>query len=353
MRDIVPKVVLLAFLPILAISGCRIIVPRGPATADDLATPQDRALADRFEELARTLPQPRIQEIVNLFNETDPAALRWSGLSSNNIGPMALLRLKGEMPATPEHLEQGRKAIGMMLEKFEIIRTNAPSQATIGRCQGSIVIDGKTDEPAWQAATTLPIAYCYRPWKTRPGSPSYVRLLWDDANLYACFDVVDTDIAARQFERDDLAFLWDAVELFLVGDLNLGLYWEICLTPTGGITDRWMYKYPRNWFGHATTSRNMVGMQRAITINGTLDNRQDTDEGYTIEIAIPFAEIPGLRTPVSAGTTLYGLFGVADLTGEAVVANVEYYSNAFSPVGFQDIWSFSTLVLAQDSGNEK
>ncbi len=338
------KLVPLLFL--LTALGCNSTSP-GKGSADQTQpTPEDRLLARQFEELTSTMPGQRAQEIMNLFNETDPAAMRWAGFTTtNNTGPMALLRLKGILPTTPDQLTQGRGVLKMMVEKLEMARTNLPPAISVARCQGGLTLDGTLDESAWQSATVVPIPVCFRPWKARPGPPSTVRLLWDTEYLYAGFDIVDRDISARPFTRDDESFVWDAAEVFLIGDLNLGLYWEICLTPTGGITDRWFYKFPRNWSGHCTLGRNITGLKRAIRLRGTANDPKDTDEGYTLEVAIPFAEVPGVRTPAAAGTTIQGLFAVSDLTGQAVVANVEYYSHVFTPVGFQDIWSFSTLTL--------
>ena len=338
---------ILLILSLFTICGCNASRPQKAGNETVPPTPEDKLLARRFEEITSTMPDQRGQEVMNLFGETDPSALRWSGLASNNTGPMALLRLKGDLPATSGQLNQGHGALKMMVEKLEMAHTNPPPPIGVARRQGNLTLDGKLDEPAWQSAAVISIPVCFRPWKARSGPPSTVRLLWDTEYIYAGFDIVDRDISARPFARDDESFIWDAAEVFLVGDLNMGLYWEICLTPTGGITDRWCYKFPRNWFGHLTTSRNIAGLKHAIRLRGTANNPKDADEGYTLEVAIPFAEVPGVRIPVVAGTTMRGLFAVSDLTGEATVANVEYYSHAFTPVGFQDIWSFSTLTLAE------
>ena len=68
------------------------------------------------------------------------------------------------------------------------------------RATGRIVIDGKPDEKAWQAAPAIEFIF---PWESQTGAKqkTTARLLWDDDHLYIAYECEDTDIVALHIER--------------------------------------------------------------------------------------------------------------------------------------------------------
>jgi hypothetical protein len=45
----------------------------------------------------------------------------------------------------------------------------------------------------------------------------------------------------------------------------------------------------------------MTGLQTAAAVDGTLNQRDDQDRGYVVEMAIPVAEVPGAANPPKNG----------------------------------------------------
>lgn len=84
----------------------------------------------------------------------------------------------------------------------------------VKRASGRIVIDGKPDEKAWEAA---PVAELVFAWESQTGAKqkTAARLLWDDNFLYVSYDCEDAEITARYQERDEPVYLDDAVEIFV------------------------------------------------------------------------------------------------------------------------------------------
>src|SRR5437763_13913733 len=87
-------------------------------------------------------------------------------------------------------------------------------QYEVKRAASRIVIDGKPDEKAWEAAPPIELVF---PWKFQTGAnqKTTAKHLWDDDYLYVSYECQDADIVALRSERDDPTYLDDAVELFI------------------------------------------------------------------------------------------------------------------------------------------
>lgn len=157
-------------------------------------------------------------------------------------------------------------------------------------------IDGVLDEAAWRTAEPVPF---YVPVSLKkPTTATDARMTWDDTYLYVGFDVQDEDIVATFTERDAPVWEEDVVEVFIRPDPERSDYYEINFSPTGVIYDSWIVR--RGARSHRTWSAwNAEGIRVATTIRGTPNDWTQRDEGYTVEIAIPFSELPSLegRTP--------------------------------------------------------
>jgi hypothetical protein len=84
----------------------------------------------------------------------------------------------------------------------------------VKRASSPMVIDGKPDEKAWEAAGKIELIF---PWDSQTGAKqkTIARLLWDENNLYVSYECEDTDIVATHTEHDDPTYLDDAVEIFI------------------------------------------------------------------------------------------------------------------------------------------
>ncbi|WP_437755414.1 carbohydrate-binding family 9-like protein [Sorangium sp. So ce1389] len=175
----------------------------------------------------------------------------------------------------------------------------------------AIAIDGRLDEPAWQAAArTGPFVNVGTGREDRSlPTQGEARLLWDDAFLYVGFDVSDGTITGGfpQGARDPHLWERDTVEVMIDpdGDGDNKDYYEIQISPQNLVFDSQFdgYNAPRGGasgpFGHEEWS---AGLASAVELRGTIDDDSDEDRGYVVEAKIPWSSFAKARSaPPSPG----------------------------------------------------
>jgi hypothetical protein len=141
-------------------------------------------------------------------------------------------------------------------------------------------------------------------WHNENGAPARfpttARLLWDDTYLYVAFTCKDPDIWGTLHARDSQ--LWDeeVVEVFLDANHNGQLYFEFEVSPRNVQLDLIALKRPQQPL-QLFIEWDCPGWQTAAQIDGTLDDRSDIDRGWTMEMAIPLAEIRTAPRPPQPG----------------------------------------------------
>lgn len=181
-------------------------------------------------------------------------------------------------------------------------------QAPVYECRkipaGSIRIDGKLDDPGWQAVE--PVGDFILSDGSGPAvRQTEARMAWDDTCLYISFKCDDPDIWGTMFNRDEPIYEEEVVEAFIDPDSDLKEYFELQTSPHGTLFDAIIH----NPTGQrkdmsADTSWTCEGWKVAVHVDGTLDNREDVDKGWVVEWAIPFASIPSApNTPPKDGDT--------------------------------------------------
>jgi hypothetical protein len=163
------------------------------------------------------------------------------------------------------------------------------------RAPSRIVIDGRLDDKAWAAAAAATLVF---PWDSQTGAKQKTsfRVLWDDSFLFVGYECEDRDIVALHAERDDPTYRDDAVEIFVnPRPAQTGLYWGLEMNARAVLYDYLMYdaRYAMKRF-------DLRGAQLATYIRGTLNVRGDEDQGWSLEVAIPwvnFEEFSGRPEP--------------------------------------------------------
>ena len=158
----------------------------------------------------------------------------------------------------------------------------------VQRASGSIKVDGKLDDAAWKAAPAVEFVF---PWEQQTGAKqkTVARLLWDNDNLYVGYDCEDSDITAHFDQRDDPTYKDDAVEIFINPNPAQSLYYGLEMNARAVLYD-YFYVYPVLLMKRL----NMTGVQLATDIRGTLNGRGDKDSGWSLELAIPWANFQEL-----------------------------------------------------------
>jgi hypothetical protein len=168
-----------------------------------------------------------------------------------------------------------------------------PGTIYIPRAQEPITIDGVAAEPAWAHAASSPELV------TAEGGPEPVgkataKLLWDDRYLYAFVSITDSDIVSEYKHHDDPLWKADCVELFIDADGNRRGYVELQVGPNNVTFDSW-FATTRAQPGDVSWDSGMI---TAVTLRGTTA-AGDTDQGWDVEIAIPWEAVRGRDAAMS------------------------------------------------------
>lgn len=166
-----------------------------------------------------------------------------------------------------------------------------------------IVIDGNPGDSAWMQAEWTPF---FVDLKTGEDGeyPTAAKLLWDDEYLYLLVCLVDPHLWAEQTKRESKVYLDNAFELFVDPDGDGKNYLEYEINALGTTWDLVMNR-PYREGGEANSAFDLKDVVQAISLNGTINDPQGTDVGWTLELAIPFSNFENLcSNPVpTAGDT--------------------------------------------------
>ncbi|HXK50295.1 MAG TPA: carbohydrate-binding family 9-like protein [Clostridiales bacterium] len=164
----------------------------------------------------------------------------------------------------------------------------SPENYLCHRTDGHINIDGKADEQSWQNA----------PWtglftdiegelKPEPYLKTRVKMLWDEEYMYFFADMEEPHLWATLTERDAVVYFDNDFEIFIDPDGDTHNYYELEFNAHGTLWDLLLTK-PYRDNGHAVDAWDVRDIKYALDIRGTLNDPSDTDEGWSIEVAIPW-----------------------------------------------------------------
>ncbi len=153
------------------------------------------------------------------------------------------------------------------------------------------VIDGDINKSAWQqAAWTNLFQDIEGKNKPKPQFDTKVKMLWDDSCLYIASQITEPHVWATLKHHDEIIYYDNDFEVFLNPNNTTQPYFEIETNALNTVFDLLLNKPYRNG-GAAIISWDVKGLRSAVKIQGTLNNSADVDEGWTIEMAIPFKSI--------------------------------------------------------------
>ncbi len=163
-----------------------------------------------------------------------------------------------------------------------------PGVAIVSKATAPVIVDGKATDAVWATAVSATMV-------TAEGGPDVkgattAQLAWDDQYLYVFVSATDDDVASSFTTADEPIWKADVVELFIDADANGRGYVELQVSPRNITFDSW-FAGGRGPAGDLSYS---AAMQTAVVVRGTLDNRDDVDQGWDAEFAIPLAAVKGL-----------------------------------------------------------
>lgn len=313
---------------LICVSGCRHVTTSGDGPIAS-PTAADKALAARAEAAAENAMGTPAQEMANMV-------LR-------NWQHKMVLQLKGSEPATATELENARKVVAHattnILERGPT--WPAPPPLMIPHTPEAPRIDGKVDEPIWQKALTFRSVYPFNTTNYLSEPSTTWRVLWDETHLYFAFECADDGIVAPEMKRDAAVFNYDCVEMFILPEFRLGQYWEIVISPSGSLFDG---LHTKKFDGWGMLGRPEVDME-GLRFTSTVERADGEDRGYTVEVAVPFAELPTYTrgNKPQPGDVLHFMLVRLDKNGDAL------HTYAFQPLlnWGHNIWNHCKATLVK------
>jgi hypothetical protein len=165
----------------------------------------------------------------------------------------------------------------------------APRNVVCYRTPTPLTVDGKLTEAAW-AATEWSAPFVDIDGVRPVRHATRVKLLWDDTALYIAATLDEPDLWATLTQRDAIIFNDHDFEVFLDPDGDTHAYYELEVNALGTPWDLLLVQPYRDG-GPAIHDWNISGLQVGVDVRGTLNRPGDTDEGWTVELALPWASL--------------------------------------------------------------
>lgn len=173
---------------------------------------------------------------------------------------------------------------------FPMLGASIPSIVSY-QIQNPISIDGNLDEPIYKRAAKMYLKNSITKASIfDPNYETYIQVFHDHQNLYIAFSCMDNDIHSSFSKRDEYLWKEEAVEVFIDTDTEPDNYVELEVSPKNILYDSYIVD-PQNIDIEKTLKYNMKGIQTAVNVDGTVNKRGDKDKRWTVEIAVPFAEL--------------------------------------------------------------
>ena len=198
-----------------------------------------------------------------------------------------------------------------------------PPSYVVRRSPEQITVDGRLDEGIWNQVPRMEFLDIAR--GIQPPWPGHAVMLWDDDFLYVGFYIENPDIWATLaqdapeprswLEHQDRFVMHNDpfAKLFFDPDGDGYTYAELHINANNNVDD-WYFVNPCHWINgkdefykpeNMHLELDYEGLKSAVHVEGTLNNHQDIDRYWTLEVAFPWEslrEITRGPLPPSPGT---------------------------------------------------
>ena len=166
-----------------------------------------------------------------------------------------------------------------------------PQRYTCPRAPGPLTLDGELDEAAWEAAPwTRDFADIRGGDFPAPWFRTRAKMLWDDEFFYVGAELEEEHVWANLTARDSIIFYDNDFEVFIDPDGDTHEYYEHEMNALGTDWDLFLVKPYRDG-GPAVHGWDIAGLVTEAAVHGTINDPSDTDRGWSVEIAIPWAAL--------------------------------------------------------------
>jgi hypothetical protein len=187
-----------------------------------------------------------------------------------------------------------RVAPGLAVLAFAMLGAGevpAPKGYVCFRAIEAIKVDGRLDEKSWARVpwtdTFVDIEGDVRPlprFKTR------AKMLWDDSYFYIAAEMEEPDVWGTLTTHDAVIFHDNDFEVFIDPDGDNHEYYEFEINALNTGWDLFLKKPYRDG-GPADNGWEIPGLKTAVHVDGSLNQPGDRDQGWSVEIAIPWSAL--------------------------------------------------------------
>ena len=173
-------------------------------------------------------------------------------------------------------------------EDWERMKTITPQGYVCGFAASPIQVDGKLDEAIWEPAPwTADFVDIEGDRKPKPRFRTRAKMVWDNDYFYIAAELDEPHVWGTLTKHDAVIFQDNDFEVFIDPDGDNHEYYELELN---ALNTTWDLFLPRPYKdgGSADNSWEIPGLKTALQIRGTLNDPSDKDEGWSVEIAIPW-----------------------------------------------------------------
>ena len=171
-----------------------------------------------------------------------------------------------------------------------------PKDYVVNKSKETLTVDGLANEKAWEDAEWTDLFMDIQgPEQSTPYYNTRVKMLWDEKHLYVYAKLFEDHIWGDITQRDEVIYYNNDFEVFINPNDDVFSYGEIEINALGTEWDLFLNR-PYRLKGKADSSWDINGLKSAVYNNGTLNDPNDLDDYWTVEIAIPLKEIEKLNT---------------------------------------------------------
>lgn len=227
---------------------------------------------------------------------------------------------------------------------------SAAKRYTARKVDEALTIDGKLEERAWRGARPTQAFLTPDGRRLNATQLTQARIVWDDTNLYFSFVCRDDDIYNDLTGRDNTLWEQDVVEIYLDPGADGKDYVEIQVSPKEEIFDAVFTSRRRPKWEEAAPALTL-NMTAKVTSKGSVNVRDDgtPDQLWTVEIAIPWKDLPGVDGPPDNGAiwgaNLYRIDGKSPTRG-AFYAAWSPVADEGKPTDFHNTGRFGKLIFS-------
>jgi hypothetical protein len=167
-------------------------------------------------------------------------------------------------------------------------KTIVPKTYVATKTTTPIVIDGDDSDASWSKADWTDLFEDIEN-NVKPKYATKVKMLWDETNFYILAKIDEPHVWANLKQRDTIIFYNNDFEVFIDPDSDTFNYYELEINALNTAWDLFLSKPYRENDNVVLNDWNIPGLKSAVKIKGTLNNPNDLDEGWMLEMAIPWA----------------------------------------------------------------